>query len=317
MLRLLTERRRTAKVTDNAAIYRCHGVNGYRLDQLDKANNTGPYRNSVLAAKSAKRLADDYGREVICRAVYWSQGHADQADYSSAYDAALAQLAADYDADIRAATGQSETVLFVMDPPPTSSLGTEYQATLAQYRLQRDNPLFRISVPGYIVRVGDGIHYLAQYYGLRGEYRAKVQWALEQGLDWTPLRPVPISPISRIGSTLTLTLEGGVGNIVVDTDKCPAQPNYGFVYQDDSSSASIGSVTVNSAERTITIELTAEPTGANRKLYYAWKHNGDDDLSRPGAMGNIFDSDQTPSLMGIAEFPTLQNPLITFEETVP
>lgn len=314
-MRWLHAEGRAASARDRVHLYRSHGVGGFRIDQLNRGSTA--YSNFLIELDRLEAIAAGYGRPAIARAVCWSQGEADDVDGTSyaTYLAALAQLHADYDADIRAALGQAEAVHLIMDPPAAAALnGLGRQSSLAQYDYARATPTAHIATPKYFMRQGDTNHLHAEWYAIRGEYYAKCWRRLfvEAGA-WTGLRH---TTVVRSGASIVVTLEGRVGSLVFDTAGLPAAPNMGFVYSDSTASASIAGVAITGANQ-ITVTLSGVPTGSSKRLSYAWENPGTlPGLPYAGAIGNVRDSDPTPSHAGVAGYATLPNWLQSFNVSV-
>lgn len=316
MMRWLHKKARASSLRDRVYCYRASGVGGFRLDQLNKAGGGQAYQNQMIEIAAAMNIADIYGKDLIVRAVPWSQGEQDDADGTAyaTYLASLSTLIDDYNSDIKTLTGQTDDVHLVIDQragPGGSSAAT--MSTLAQYRAAQDDPLIHIATPKYFMQYGDSVHLTAEWYAIRGEYYAKCYHALfvtEAG--WTGLRPDE-SGVTLVGNTITLPTEGKVGNLVVDTTTVPAATNHGFVYADDGGTIGISSVSLNAGTGVITITLSGTPSATNKKLSYARGASGTPgDTPYAGSIGNIRDSDTAASYAGHPTYTTLPNWLQSF-----
>lgn len=316
MMRWLHKKARASSLRDRVYCYRASGVGGFRLDQLNKAGGGQAYQNQMIEIAAAMNIADIYGKDLIVRAVPWSQGEQDDADGTAyaTYLASLSTLIDDYNTDIKALNSQTDDVHLIIDQragPGGSSAAT--MSTLAQYRAAQDDPLIHIATPKYFMQYGDSVHLTAEWYAIRGEYYAKCYHALfvaEAG--WTGLRPDE-SGVSLVGDTITLPTEGKVGNLVVDTTTVPAATNHGFVYSDDGGTIGISSVSLNAGTGVITITLSGTPSATNKKLSYARGASGTPgDTPYAGSIGNIRDSDTTASYAGHPTYTTLPNWLQSF-----
>jgi len=213
--------------------YRLVGVNtaygGFSIAALSQG--TAPYDDGIAAATRAKALADAAGRTFAARAVTWTQGENDAVAPTpfATYRDALVQLAADYDADLKAVTGQAEPVYLICYQTATRDL----TIARAQLEAMQTSPLIVMACPMYQFNYGDSVHidaasskWLGGYYGLA--YKRTVIDAE----PWEPLMPVA-SQIS--GSVIDLTFNRS--GLVFDTTSLPAQTNQGFTVFDGGGSA--------------------------------------------------------------------------------
>jgi hypothetical protein len=144
-----------------------------------------------------------------------------------------------------------------------------------------------------------------------GEYYAKAyKKVVVDGGVWTPLKP---QLISRSGAVITAKFDVPVPPLVLDPTLVSNPGNYGFEYSDDSGSPpTISSVTPAGSD-TVTITLSAVPTGTNKRLRYAFTGvPGNPGGPTTGPRGNLRDSDATTSLYG----NTLYNWCVHFDKPV-
>jgi hypothetical protein len=132
----------------------------------------------------------------------------------------LMGVAADYDADCRAITGQTERVRLICYQTATRDL------TIARAQLEAAqlSPLIVMACPMYQFTYGDSLHITAASSKWLGGYYGLVQKRVTiDGLDWEPLMPVA-SQISGSVIDLTFNKQG----LLFDTASLPAQANQGF-----------------------------------------------------------------------------------------
>jgi len=213
------------------------------------------------------------------------------------YDDMVTEWQADYQADIQAITGQTETIpLFHTQ----MSALTDSDIPLAQLRAH-------ISAPGRVILVGpkyhfpnvDGSHLTNHGYRQLGEYHAKVYHkVIVLGEVWQPLRP---RNVSIAGAVITIQFYVPEPPLVLDTDLVDPATNYGFIW--DGGGEAITSVDIVSDD-TVTITLDGTPAAPGQIKY----------AQQPAATnaGNLRDSDATESLHGYA----LYNWCVHFSETV-
>lgn len=298
----------TARVMQGAdfrAIVSRHGVSGYSYSQL--AKGTVPYADGMAQVAKVQELLTANGDRQVVDAVAVIHGDADDVPYgqSTPYAANLLQWQADYQADVRAITGQNEPVVLMTD-----QMGQFASVTSAIPFAQLDAS--RVA-PGAVVLVGP--KYFLDYVGnghlsnvsqrLLGEYYAKVYDSLRQGQGWTPLSP---KSATWCGATVRLQLHVPAGPLVFDTTQVAAAQDYGFEFADGSGAPpTIDQVAIAGPD---TIELTlSRAPGSNPRLRYAFTAGpGSGDWAR----GNVRDSDPTVGLSGTP----LSNWLVHFDEPI-
>jgi hypothetical protein len=301
--------------TNYTSIVTRHGWGGRTYDQLKQGSTyyaTG--MDQVRNALAAAQIRGDIYRGVV--AVTTVHGESDHLEGNGAYYSDyLLEWQSDYNADVKALTGQTNDIpMFLCQ----MSSYTKYNSTTslipsAQLWAAENSTMHTLVCPKYFLTYSDGIHLTAQSYRHLGEYYGKVlKHVLVDEESWQPLLP---TRITLDGTNLVVDFHVPAPPLVLDTNAVLAQTDYGFEYADDASSAAIQSVTVTDAD-TITIALTAIPSGANPRLRYA--HTGIAGSwagwDQPGsARGNVRDSDATPSLYG----NPLHNWLVHFDHPVP
>lgn len=291
-----------------------HGVGGTAYVGLKKG--TTPFSNGMAQVTAGKTLAAAAGKSYVVRAVTNVHGESDHVAKNAAYQANLLEWQKDYEDDVKAITGQTEPV--PMFETQISSW-TRYNTTTSE--IPRQQLGAHVAAPGKVILVGakyhleyvaDGVHLTAAGYQHMGEYYAKAyRHVVLEGKTWEPVRP---KTITRAGAVITVKMHVPVPPLVIDTTLVSDPGSYGFEYADDSGAApAIASVAVTAAD-TVTITLAEAPTGANKRLRYAWTGTL---AARAGATtgprGNLRDSDKTPSRGGY----DLSNWCIHFDEGVP
>lgn len=187
---------------------------------------------------------------------------------------------------------------------------------MAVYDAARASGDCRLVQPFYNwTHAADGIHLTNTSSRAMG---AKFGQAIAFGPSWQPLWPRLDSPVERTANVITVYLHTPFPPLVVDTTNVTgvSATTRGFEYTDDSSPPSITEVDCSAACSGNTcscqITLASTPTGANKKLRYAY--TGTDNAAggpTSGPRGNIRDSD-TATWQGAA----LYNWLVHFEEPV-
>ncbi len=277
----------------------------------------------------AKALAAAAGKTYVVRAVTAIHGESDHYGNEFPLDGTdgtpgkiqnyadgMLEWQVDYDAQVKARTGQTLDVPLFM---AQMSNWTDVTASkIANYQLEA-----HVRAPGKVMLVGptynlpfatDCLHYTNHSNRRIGEYfgKAYLKYVLE-GKPWEPVRP---SAVTRSGRVITVKFIVPVPPLVLDTTLVTNPGNYGFRYLDGSGAAAptIASVALTAAD-TVTITLSATPTGANKHITYAQNVVPGNTCPGPtaGARGNVRDSDVTPSQYGYA----LHNWSVHFDSVVP
>lgn len=201
---------------------------------------------------------------------------------------------------------QSSSCTFYSGTSLTTCVGLYQQYLIARLYPTRA----KLVGPKYQYTYSDGVHLNNASSKLLGE---QIGYAVSFGDSWQPLWPrLGDVSVSRSSNVVTLYLHTPSPPLVVDTTTVTGLgAARGFEYTDDSSPPSITSVDCSAACSgnicSCQITLSGTPTGANKKLRYAWTGtSGNWAGPTTGMRGNIRDSD------------TFQyNWLVHFEESVP
>lgn len=295
----------------------------------------------------AKALAAAAGRSYVVRAVVAIHGESDHyADVNGtpelpldgtdgtpgaikSYADALVEWQRDYDAAIKAITGQA------IDVPLLVSQLSGWTTT-RESRIANDQLAAHVRAPGKVLLVtpgyvfpgrGDCLHYSNHGYRRLGEYFAKVYARVVFGGEtWEPVRP---KSIARAGAVITVKYFVPNPPLVLDTVQiAPIDPakdplgKMGFDVWDDGARVAIASVAVTAPD-TVTITLAAAPKGVGMRLTYAQNQDTNPATrcigSPNGARGNLRDSDTWPSYYAGPDGQpyTLQNWGVMFDAPIP
>ncbi len=296
-------------------VFSAHGVTGASYAMLKRG--TLPYRNSIATVSRVKAILDRMGIRDVVRAVTVTHGETDSMFGASAadYEADLVQWRNDYDADLRAITGQREPVMLFTDQMNnyTSTVFRERAAPtspipLAQLPAALDHPgLIALVCPKYWLTYyrKDGAHLTATSEELLGEkYGEAIKRTLVDGVAWKPLY---ITGAAVASNLITLSYNIPSPPLVFDTQAIRDPGNLGFVYTDDSAAPpSISAVELVSGGTQVRIALSAPPIApaGHRHIKYAWVGSiacsGGGCGAGPvtGPRGNLRDSDPLTSLLG-------------------
>lgn len=196
-----------------------NGIDGQRLDQINQG--TPAYDSAVAQADAMSSLTSESAGVL---AVIFAQGESDSGGiYTDTgygpYKALFKEFAADIDADLRAATGQSKRI-----PTIAYQLGSRgRQIGLAHLDASLESPLIVVACPMYQFTYYDALHIGAESERHMGGYfgEAIAQWAA--GVKFEPLRPIA----SRVlGNTVVLTFNKT--GLEFDTTLVAAQARNGF-----------------------------------------------------------------------------------------
>lgn len=226
------------------------------------AKGSAYYGYGTSQATSAVTIAAAASSSVMHGGVFWNEGEADAATALATYQAALIQLATDYNTDLKVITGQTKNITLIT--AQTTSTVANRNIALAQLGAANASALVKLCCPMYAFDYeADGIHvinrhdyWLGAYYGLVW----KRLWV--DLLTWKPTQPISST---RSGKIAYVTFDCMVQPLVLDTTNVPAQANYGFTMADSGGSAlTVSSVTVVAPNKLKFVTTTN--MGANAKL---------------------------------------------------
>lgn len=325
--------------TKHDTLFSNHGRSGWTYWCLRKNGCTYkappvPFADAMGQVTRGKSIADGLGKTYVVRAVTSIHGESDHTSYAIGtpefpldgtngafrsirdYSDGMLEWQADYEASIKAITGQAEGVpLFISQ---ISGWNNSRFGHVAQYQY-----LAHKRSAGKVVLIGaaymmpfreDCLHYTAAGQRRLGEYFAKVYArVIFGGETWEPVRP---ASVARAANVITVQYFVPRPPLVLDTTLVTNPGQFGFEFVDDNGAIAITNVAV--AGSTVTLALASAPTGANGRLRYG--HNqipstcvGPGTTFAGGARGNLRDSDDAPSRHGYA----LHNWGVIFEEPVP
>jgi hypothetical protein len=291
-----------------------HGAGGTHYEGLKKGSP--PYSYGMEQVEAAKLVAASTGKTYGVRVVTTVHGERDHVYLNDHYAADLAEWQRDYDADVRAMTGQSEPIPML---ETQIASWTKYGNATSTIPIQQ--LAAHIQNPGKVILVGpkyhlpyvaDGVHLTNEGYRRMGEYYAKVyRRVIIEGKTWEPLRP---KTISRFDNVITVVMHVPVPPIVIDPSRVtdPGK-DVGFEIVDPSPTPAKVYTIIVSAPDTLTITLTHAPA-TNSRLRYAYTGEVDANAGpTTGPRGCVRDSDETPSRNGYL----LENWLVVFDEPIP
>lgn len=300
-----------------------HGRSGWTYWCLRKggcdykpAGYVWPFAQGMREVSDAKALAQAMGKSYVVRAVAAVHGESDQQGYFAGtpefprlssdgasvlndYSDGLVEWQKDYEAGVKAITGQSEPVPLLVTQ--LSGQNSTRVAVVAQHQLDA-----HVKAPGKVVLAGptyqvsfakDCLHYDARGSRWVGEYIGKAYAkVVVEGKDWEPLR---VWNVTRVGAMVLVAYRVPVPPLVLDTTRVTDPGSYGFSY----TSRSGANVPILKAETLgIAVRLTLASAEAGT-LSYAQNQVpgtciGPGTVMMGGARGNLRDSDATVSQSG-------------------
>ncbi|MFQ1062142.1 sialate O-acetylesterase [Bordetella trematum] len=267
---------------------------------------TVPYANFMTAVERAKSIAASIGKRVWLPAILWNQGESDTANTD--YAAQLVALRNDMDADIKAITGQSADVQFVLAQPSSFQ---SFRAVLALQRLPAIDSRFHLACAGYPLPyyTGDYLHYDRIGHFKLGEYYWKaLRSAVYGDRSWKPLQPESVS--FNGANQVQITFHVPAGELVLDPDATDKDGNWGFQLFNGSTQVAIADKSLVGNVVTLTAESNLTP--GNAAVRYALAGQSSPRTAAAIPRGRLRDSDSTPSL---ADGAQLYNWCVHFEET--
>jgi len=324
---------------DHSVLVSLHGRSGNTYWCLRKGGCNykpgylSPYEQGMMEVEAAKSIAAAANKSYVVRAVATIHGESDHYSYTDgtqefpiagtdgtpgkikSYADGLIEWQADYEASIKAITGQTQPVpLFVSQ---ISGWNDTHYSKVAQYQLEAHE-----RAHGKVVLVGPSYHLATDQNDCRhftnhgqrrlGEYFAKAYARVVfEGRPWEPLRP---KAVTRVGAVITVAFHVPVPPLAIDTQRVAEVASYGFTYTDGSGAPpNITSVELAGPDA-VKITLSSAPTGADKHLMYAQNQVPFTCIGTPnGARGNLRDSDASPSQYGYE----LHNWAVHFDVAVP
>lgn len=278
---------------ENVYLFSGQAWGGQPYSKLKKGGSTGVYEKCIDHIQNA----DNAFNSIRYLAITTSHGEQDALDNNLNYSNNLNEWQTDFNADIKAITGQVEdTPLFLSQTSGAGAYGfnggiteTDFPSPLEQLEAHETYSNVVMICSKYNLETFDHAHLKNISQRILGEYFAK---AIPQGNSYEPLRPSTITPS---GSGVIIDFVGNVGSLAFDTTLITAIVNQGFSYIDDSANT-ITSVTITGAAQ-VTVGLSGA-VGANAIIAYAY-HNGSggsvNQQNGLGDRGNLRDSDTAVS----------------------
>jgi hypothetical protein len=299
-------------------------INKAAVEVVNGATSTGrAYRATLFEASAIKRLAAAQGRTYGIGAIVLTHGETDAGN--SGYEAAMVQLWSDYNRDLKAITGQTETIPLITSQQHSFGFVAGQRSgaspsTLAEWKIGVNNS-------GNIICAGpkyqypyspDNVHLVTRGYELLGEKYGEVFFErVVLGNNWQPLQPIQVT---RAGRVVTVRFHVPVPPLAWDTvlpmpHQGPLLTEWargrGFELRRGNTALVINSVQIVGD----TVQITAAanvPTGVT--VGYAVTSDG---VALPGVSrrwGKLIDSDR---VVGVFTGQAQPNYAVAFELAAP
>ena len=322
---------RQAGLADYVTAHTVVGESGQGMNVINKAatevvngaTSTGrAYRATLFEIAAIKRLAAARGQTYGVGAIVLTHGETDSGN--TGYESAMVQLWSDYNQDIKALTGQAESIPLITSQQHSFGFTANQRtsvapSTIAEWRVGVDNANNILCAgPKYqYPYASDNIHLVTRGYELLGEKTGEVYFQrVVLGNSWQPLQPIAVS---RSGRVVTVRFHVPVPPLAWDTAlPTPHQSaltqwaqGRGFELRQGNTLLTISSVQIVND----TVQITAAanvPAGAI--VGYAATSDGVALAGVSRRWGKLIDSDRT---VGVFTGQAQPNYAVAFELTVP
>ena len=167
-----------------------------KKNALQKGLNGRSYEAALVETRAIARLARAAGKSYGVGAIIVTHGEADAGN--PGYEMELRQLWKDYDADLRAITGQEQRIHMIVSQQ--NSCNDRSASTLAQWKVGDDYAADMVcSGPKYQYPSAEGVHLTAEGYRQLGEKYGQVYFRrVVLGEDWRPLEPTGVGRRGKV-----------------------------------------------------------------------------------------------------------------------
>ena len=264
---------------------------------------TPAFDGATKMIQAAVAMADELGMEYVPVMVL-IHGNANAAIGTSvaSYRTAMENLRLQYQSVINNASGGEYSLPMFLGQlsnvmPYGGTAGTTKSNTIgiAQYQEARDNEFIHLASAQYARPYSDGEHLTSIGYRTEGEVIGSVIGDWINDNSKSSLVPVE-SGVVQSGNTITIPVNGCVGDLVIDTSRVTDPGNYGFLLE----GATISSVAVSGSGASAQIVITkTDSTLATRVSYAETGIAGQGPGAVNGSRGCIRDSQPGTSLSGL------------------
>jgi hypothetical protein len=288
---------------DYVTVHSIIGESGQPLSVISKGavdmGRTGrAYAVTLFEMRALKRLAMAAGKSYGVAAIIMTHGEKDSTN--NGYEDGVHKLWADYNADIKAITGQTTSIPIYLTQQHSEPFGpgSSTISSLAMWRLGVKYPGDFVCVgPKYQYQyAGDGRHLTTHEYDRMGAKYGEVYFErVVRGRNWQPLQP--LSAVKR-GKTITVTFNVPTGPLNWDETITPPHQaaltewakGRGFEVSNAGGRVAIDSVAIEGS--TVVITLAADSQAAGWTVGYAMAQDGSGAMAGPtrGRRGQLRDS---------------------------
>jgi hypothetical protein len=280
-------------VTAHSAV----GATGSCLAEISKGSLYRAYRASLLEASAFQALAQQQGKTFGYAGIILTNGECDAANDS--FGSALFDFWSDYNADLKAITGQPRDVVLFASQQSSVAAG-QHSSAVQLWQASNQHPERIVCVgPKYQYEYGyDHLHMKGGSYArLGGKYAEVFDAVVNQKRAWRPLGP---TAVSRDGAVIRIDLH--VPNPPLRWDANLEAPHQvlntawaagrGFEVRGDALPLAIHDVTIDGSSVLITLDETPA-LGTQLEVSYAVTPDGPDfgGGSVLGMRGQLRDSD--------------------------
>lgn len=298
------------------------GQGGAAMSVIKKGGSGNAYASTLTELAAIKALAIAAGKTFGVAAVILTHGESDYAN--SNYAADVVQMQADYEADIKALTGQTAPIPLLLVQQHSFPFPDEGNVSAVQQWTAptlAPGKVFLIG-PKYQYEHADSTHMVTNGYRQLGDLYAKVMRKILANEAWHPLQPVSSNAVTRGTKSITVTFDVPFPPLAWDSNIAPPYQTgstewatgKGFEVENNAGKVTITSATISGS--TVVLALATEPSNAGLVVRYALKL-ADDAVGPPlrntWRRGLLKDSDPTLDSRGNA----IPNFAVAFELPVP
>jgi hypothetical protein len=288
---------------DYVTVHSIIGESGQPLSVISKGavdmGRTGrAYAVTLFEMRAIKRLAMAAGKSYGVAAIIMTHGEKDST--SDSYEDGVHKLWADYNADIKAITGQTTSIPMFLTQQHSEPFGAGSStiSSAAMWRLGVKYPGDFVCVgPKYQYQyAGDGRHLTTHEYDRMGAKYGEVYFErIVRGRNWQPLQP-----LAAVKSGKTITVTFNVPTAPLNWDETITPPHQaaltewakgrGFEVSNAGGRVAIDSVAIEGS--TVVIALAADSQAGGWMVGYAMTQDGSGAMAGPtrGRRGQLRDS---------------------------
>lgn len=279
---------------DYVSMHSVVGWSGNPLVNIDKQGGKRAYPGSIQEVRAFKALADAAGKTYGVGGIILTHGESDA--NNAAYGSGLKTFISDYNADIKAITGQTRDIPLLVSQQSVNDRPTS--SAVQVWRVGTEDPRIICAGPKYQYEYNtDQLHFKASGYLRLGEKYAEIFDAVvNQGKAWKPVQP---RNITRADKVITIVFD--VPEPPLQWDKTLLPPHQtlhaawaagrGFEVLDGTTEAVIASTELTGPD-TVTITLAASPADAVTVGYATTQDGaGNQGGQVAGYRGQLADSD--------------------------